>query len=166
MKRTAPAHLPKMRAHDLVIDDLPDEVLVYDLERHQAHCLNRSAALVWRACDGKSSSTEIAHRLTNELDSPFSEDLVLIALNQLEKLNLLEREASTPAHFAVLSRRQMIRNLGLAAAIAVPVVTSIVAPTAVQAATCIPSGNPCNPGRLCCSPLGCNGPANPSNTCF
>ena len=165
MKRTAPAHLPKMREHDLVIDDLPDEVLVYDLENHKAHCLNRSAALVWRACDGKRSSAEIAQRLTAELDSPFSEDLVLIALNQLEKLSLLDREATMPAHFAVLSRRQMIRNLGLAAAVAVPVVTSIVAPSAVQAATCVPSGQNCHPTRLCCSPLGCNTATNP-DTCF
>jgi Coenzyme PQQ synthesis protein D (PqqD) len=165
MKSTAPAHLPKMRVHDLVIDDLPDEVLVYDLESHKAHCLNRSAALVWRACDGESSSSEIAQKLTAELDTPFSEDLVLIALNQLEKLGLLEQEPTMPAHFAVLSRRQMIRNLGLAAAVAVPVVTSIVAPTAVQAATCVPSGNPCHPTRLCCSPLGCNTAPNP-DVCF
>ena len=83
---------------------------------------------------------------------------MLIGLNQLEKLNLLEHEyePAGPLQFAVLSRRQMIRNLGLAAAVAVPVVTSIVAPTAVQAATCIQSGVPCSPTVLCCHPLGCN----------
>ena len=165
MSITAPAHLPTMREQGLVIDDLPDEVLVYDLENHKAHCLNRSAALVWRACDGKSSSAAIARRLTAELDSPFSEDLVVLALNQLEKLDLLQHEAAMPAQFAVLSRRRMIRNLGLAAAVAVPVVTSIVAPTAVQAATCVPTGQPCHPTRLCCSPLGCNTGANPDE-CF
>lgn len=161
MKRTPPAHLPRMREHGLVVDDLPDEVLVYDLERHQAHCLNRSAALVWRGCDGDSSSAEIARRLTAELDAPFTEDLVLIALNQLEKLNLLKQDAATPVHFAVLSRRQMVRRLGLAAAVAVPLVTSIVAPTAVQAATCIQAGQPCSPTVLCCSvcnPLAPGGP--------
>lgn len=156
MKRISPAHLPRMREHGLVIDDLPNEVLVYDLDRHQAHCLNRSAALVWRCCDGRSSSAEIAHRLTAELDAPFAEDLVLIALNQLEKLQLLEQPAAMPARFAVLSRRQMVRRLGLAAAVAVPLVTSIVAPTAVQAATCTPSTQPCNPNIACCSNLGCN----------
>jgi hypothetical protein len=146
----APAHLPTMRKHGLVIDDLPDEVLVYDLERHQAHCLNRSAALVWRCCDGSSSSAEIARRLTAELDASFNEDLVLIALNQLEKLHLLEQPAATPAQFAVLSRRQMVRRLGLAAAVAVPLVTSIVAPRAVEAATCVPPGQPCSGIKLCC----------------
>lgn len=159
--RIPPAHLPQMRNQGLVVDDLPDEVLVYDRNNHQAHCLNRSAALVWRSCDGKSSPSEIARRLTAELDAPFSEDLVLVALNQLENQELLVRVAATPAQFAVLSRRQMVRRLGLATAIAVPLVTSIVAPRAVEAATCIPSGSPCSPTILCCTvcnPLAPGGP--------
>jgi len=163
MKRKPPVHLPVMREHGLVIDDLPDEVLVYDLDRHEAHCLNRSAALVWRCCDGKSSTADIARRLTAELDAQFSEDLVLLALNQLEKLHLLEQLPALPAQFAVLSRRQMVRRLGFATAVAVPLVTSIVAPTAVEAATCIAPGAPCNVNVLCCSVLGCNpgGQCNP-----
>ena len=163
MTRIPPAHLPRMREHGLVIDDLPDEVLVYDLDRHEAHCLNRSAALVWRCCDGKSSPADVARRLTAELDAQFSEELVLLALNQLEKLHLLEQSAALSPQFAVLSRRQMIRRLGFATAVALPLVTSIVAPTAVEAATCNPSGNPCSGTKLCCSPLGCN-PI--GNVCF
>jgi hypothetical protein len=161
MKRIPPAHLPQMRKQGLVVDDLPDEVLVYDRNNHQAHCLNRSAALVWRYCDGKRSPSEIARRLTAELDTPFSEDLVLVALNQLENQELLVRVAASPAQFAVLSRRQMVRRLGLATAIAVPLVTSIVAPRAVEAATCIASGAPCSPTILCCTvcnPLAPGGP--------
>jgi hypothetical protein len=150
-----------MRDHGLVIDDLPDEVLIYDLERHEAHCLNRSAALVWRSCDGKRAPAEIALRLTAELDAPFSEDFVLLALSQLEKFHLLEQSEALPAQFPGLSRRQMVRRLGLAAAVAVPLVTSIVAPTAVQAATCTQPGSPCNVNVLCCSVLGCN----PSGVC-
>lgn len=165
MKRIPAEHFPQMRKQGLVIDDLPDEVLVYDLERDQAHCLNRTAALVWRCCDGSTSAPEIARRLKVELDAPFKEELVWLALDQLEKLHLLEHSISIPSQFTRLSRRQMIRNLGLAAAIAVPVVTSIVAPTAVQAATCTLSGNPCSPVKACCSPLGCNTGVTP-NVCF
>lgn len=161
MKRTPSVHLPTMRKHGLVIDDLTDEVLIYDLDRHEAHCLNRSAALVWRSCDGARPPAEIARRLTAELDAPFSEDLVLLALSQLEKFHLLEQAETAPAHFPGLSRRQMVRRLGFAAAVAVPVITSIVAPTAVQAATCIQPGQPCNVNVLCCSILGCN----PSGQC-
>ena len=161
MKRIPAEHFPRMRKQGLVVDDLPDEVLVYDLERDQAHCLNRTAALVWRCCDGNTAAPEIARRLKVELDAPFNEELVWVALEQLEKQNLLDHSISIPSQFTRLSRRQMIRNLGLAAAIAVPVVTSIVAPTAVQAATCNPSGAVCSPTKLCCSPLGCN----PSGHC-
>ncbi len=124
--RTTPAHLPQMRAHGLAIDDLPDEVLVYDLERHQAHCLNRSAALVWRSCNGRSSAAEIARRLTVEVDAPFTEDLVWVALSELEKRHLLEPASPMTAPVTALSRRQLVRRLGFAAAVAVPLITSIV----------------------------------------
>ena len=154
MKRTRPSQLPRLRAHDLVIHDLPDEVLVYDQERDQAHCLNQTAALVWRACDGKLTPLEIARKLTAELDTPISEEVVLLALAQLEKFRLLERSKINSSKYPAISRRQMVRTLGVA--VALPVITSIVAPTPAQAATCIPTNAPCSPSVLCCSPLGCN----------
>ena len=151
MKRTTRAHLPRMREHGLVIDELPDEVLVYDLDRHKAHCLNRTAALVWRQCDGKTRPPEIARRLKSELDEGFDENLVWLALRQLNQINLLEPPASVPPQLAGMSRREMVRALGIAAAVAVPVVTSIVSPTAVQASTCLPSGTSCSTPIQCCS---------------
>jgi hypothetical protein len=153
MNRIAPVRLPKMRHDGLVIDDLPDEVLVYDLDRHKAHCLNRTAALVWRQCDGKTAPSEIARRLQVELDAPCDEDLVWLALRQLKELHLLEQSISLPPRFAGMSRRQMIRNLGIAAAVAVPLVTSIISPTAVQAATCLHGGATCIQNNDCCSGL-------------
>ncbi|MDQ1728105.1 MAG: hypothetical protein QOD33_230 [Pyrinomonadaceae bacterium] len=161
MKRITPENFPRMRKQGLVVDDLPDEVLVYDLASNRAHCLNHTAALVWRACDGHTAAPEIARRLTAELDAHFDEKLVWLALAQLEKLGLLDQSAVAPARFTQLSRRQLIRSLGLAAVVAVPVVTSIVAPTAVQAATCRPSNSPCSPTIACCSVWGCN----PSGKC-
>ena len=156
MKRTRTSQLPRLRAEDLVVHDLPDEVLVYDQRNDQAHCLNQTAALVWRACDGTRTPAEIARRLTATLDQVVSEDLVLLALDQLDKFELLEASGPALGHFSALTRRQMVRTLGIAAAVAVPVVTSIVAPTPAQAATCIPAGQPCSPTVFCCSPLGCN----------
>jgi hypothetical protein len=156
MKRITPARLPRMREHRLVIDELPDEVLVYDLDRHKAHCLNRTAAMVWRQCDGKTSPSEIARRLQRELDQPFNEDLVWLALRQLDKINLLENPIALPTQLAGMSRREMVRALGIAAAVAVPLVTSIIAPTAAEASTCLPKGASCPGTILCCSALGCN----------
>jgi Coenzyme PQQ synthesis protein D (PqqD) len=150
MERIAAAPLPRKREQQLVIDELPDEVLVYDLDRHKAHCLNHTAALVWQHCDGRSTPSQIARRLTKKLRAPFNEDLVWLALRQLERLHLLEQSISLPPAFLGVSRRQMVRNLGLAAAVAVPVVTSIVAPTAAEASTCLPAGATCSGTIMCC----------------
>jgi hypothetical protein len=151
MKRTPPSQLPSLRAAALIVKDLPDEVLVYDKVSDKAHCLNQTAALVWRACNGQRMPAEIARKLTSELDANVSEDTVLLALEQLEKINLLERYETAPASFAGLSRRQMVRTLGLAAAVALPVVTTIIAPTPVQAGTCKHNNSSCSTGADCCS---------------
>jgi len=156
MKRTTGAHLPRMRKQNLIVDELPEEVLVYDLDRHKAHCLNRTAALVWRRCDGKTAPREIARRLQRELDQPFNEEMVWLALRQLNKINLLAEPVSLPPKLAGMSRREMVRNLGIAATVPL-VITSIVAPTAGQAATCIPLNGACQPPNLpCCGNLTCN----------
>jgi len=54
---------PLARQDRLVVQELSEEVLVYDLDRHRAHCLNRTAALIWRHCDGSTSVAEMARRL-------------------------------------------------------------------------------------------------------
>lgn len=161
MKRIASAHQPRMREQGLVVDDLPDEVLVYDLERHKAHCLNQTAALVWRQCDGHSTPREIARRLQAQFDLSGNEsqceELVWLALRQLQELHLLAEPVALPPRPTGMSRRHLIRNLGLAAAVAVPVIVSIVSPTPVQASTCIQAGGVCNGSVACCSLLPCDG---------
>lgn len=163
MKRIAHSHLPRMRVEHLVVDELKDEVLVYDLDRHQAHCLNQTAALVWKACDGRRTPAAIAAHLNRQSEKTFDEELVWLALGQLRKLRLLDEQFALPPRFAGMSRRQMIRKLGIAAAVGVPLITSIVAPTAAEAATCVASGAPCSGTILCCSSMGCN-PM--TNQCF
>jgi hypothetical protein len=140
-----------MRRERLIIDQLPNEVLVYDLDRHRAHCLNQTAALVWKLCDGRTMPRAIARQVQSELDQPFSEDLVWLALRQLNKIHLLEESIGPPAHHAGMSRREMVRAMGIAAAVAVPLITSIVSPTAVQALTCFPGGHACTTSVQCCS---------------
>ncbi len=160
MKRTAlrndaPAQLPRLREENLIVDDgLLDELLVYDLDRHKAHCLNLSAALVWKHCDGNSTASEIAARVSRKLKQDFPEDAVWLAVRQLEKLHLLQGSVPIPPRFAGLSRREMIRGLGLAAVVAIPVVTSIVAPTAAEASTCADVNQDCSI-KLCCDGLSC-----------
>jgi hypothetical protein len=83
--------LPEARREGLTVRELVDETLVYDLERNQAHCLNRAAALVWRHCNGHTSIPRLAAILCENLGVPADDTLVLLALEQLGRRNLLRQ---------------------------------------------------------------------------
>ena len=143
-------HLPNARKENLIIKELDDETLVYDRENDQAHCLNSTAARVWQLCNGQRSLTEIAQFLAEQTETKADDRIVWLALDQLQKFNLLDVAAQAPVHLAGLNRRQLVRNVGLAA-LALPVIMSIAAPTPAQTASqcacvlpnCRPDGCPC-----------------------
>src|ERR687894_80075 len=95
---------PVARHEGLVVQEMPDEVLVYDLNTNKAHCLNKSAAAVWKNCDGSNSISDIAAILKNEFKTPVSDDFVWLAIDQLGKDELLEKKLTAPANG--LSRRE------------------------------------------------------------
>ena len=146
---------PRARKDGLVVRELADEVLVYDLERHRAVCLNRAAAVVWRGCDGRTGIDGLTRRLSAELGETLTADVVWLALDQLGRDRLLVERARRPADAPTLTRRELMKRVGLAAAVALPVVTSIVAPTSAQAASCLPTGASCGTSAQCCSGV-CN----------
>ena len=86
--------LPRARKHDLLVKELRDETLVYDLETNDAHCLNRTAALVWARCDGKTTAARMASLLQKELDPTVDEDLVWLTIAQLQRFRLIEKDES------------------------------------------------------------------------
>ncbi|MFN2468782.1 MAG: PqqD family protein [Gaiellaceae bacterium] len=141
---------PQARKDGLVVRELPDEILVYDLEKHEAHCLNETAAAVWNHCDGETSPSEIGFRLARQFATPVDEDVVWLALEDLGKLQLLETPVTRPT--PGLTRGDVIRRAGLVASVlAVPAVFSMAAPTAragVCNAAC--AGDPdCAAGPTC-----------------
>jgi hypothetical protein len=146
---------PRARKDGLIVQKLPDETLVYDLERDRAHCLNQTAAFVWQHCDGRSNAKEIARALKDKTKQPVDEKLVWLAIDQLGRNHLLKETLVLPPQVAGLNRREVMRALGLGAAVAIPVVASIVAPRPAQAATCGSPGAPCTFNTDCCNPL-CN----------
>jgi Coenzyme PQQ synthesis protein D (PqqD) len=147
---------PSARKDGLIVQNLPDETLVYDLERDRAHCLNQTAAFVWQHCDGRSNAREIARALKDKTKQPVDEKLVWLAIDQLGRNHLLKETLPLPPHVAGLNRREVMRALGLTAAVAIPVVASIVAPFPAQAATCLGAGAPCTSPAECCSGI-CDG---------
>jgi Coenzyme PQQ synthesis protein D (PqqD) len=155
MKGTHAPDKPLARADRLIVRELPDELLIYDLDREKAHCLNRAAALVWQNCDGRTGVAELARKLSRETSAPADEQLVWYALKQLKRDHLLAEDVTLPAHASGMTRRQMIRAFGIGAAVALPLITTILAPTPAQANTCFGTGVDCTGSEQCCSHI-CN----------
>jgi transposase len=181
--------LPIARREGIIRKEVDGELLVYDLTRDKAHCLNESAAAIWKRCDGRTSIKEIAASLAKEVGATVDERVVWLALADLRRTHLLEeprdnnqrtRETGQPTLGADesgvepphskkkqktspwpqvmlgMSRREAVKRIGLGAAIALPVVISITAPTPAQALSCVQSGGACGTPAQCCEGLMCN----------
>jgi hypothetical protein len=171
---------PVARKHNLLISELPDEVLVYDRLADKAHCLNASVALVWRHCKGEASVADLA-RLVAERQS-IHEMLALavvdLALEQLSKRNLLVEPLPPAPRTNRLTRRDALKGLAVAAAI--PVIMTVAARKAAAQFSLVsvscnvsgvnaPDGAPCLvgglvPGGNCCSGV-CVNPLTDPNNC-
>jgi hypothetical protein len=145
---------PRARTRGLIVRKLGDEVVVYDEERHLAHCLNRTAALVFHHADGSRSLLELAGLLARETSTAPDPGTVRAALARLAQAGLLENAD------AALVRRDVLRQVGRGAALLVPVVSSLLVPTPAEAAaTCVQQTNcQANDDRPCSisnSPVEC-----------
>ena len=148
---------PLARTNGLVVQEVPNEVLVFDMETNEAHCLNETAAMVWKYCDGKTSVPQIAEILGEGKDSAVSDDLIWLAIDQLNEHKLLEKEVATK--FPGQSRREVLRKIGLASMIALPIIASMAAPRSVLAANSCACTGPgdCLAQTTCPSTVNCNG---------
>lgn len=143
------AVLPCARTDELVVKKLGDETLVYDLRRHRAHCLDRSAELIWRAADGRRTPEEIAREVGRALGAPVEIAAVEATLDELGRNHLLTAPRATDP-----TRRQVLRGL----AYALPAILTVTAPTSAYAAqSCLNRGRTCTQGARppCCPGLTC-----------
>lgn len=144
--------LPRARRRsELVTRELAGELLIYDRNNNEAHCLNSTAALVWANCDGQTTIAEMARLLEAEMKTPVTDEIVWFALSQLEKSSLLQEPRASPLKADQTSRRALMKRLGIAAAVSLPLVSSIIAPTAAAAASCLPVSSLCTANSQCCS---------------
>jgi hypothetical protein len=150
---------PQACSAGLTIRELPEETLVYDLARHKAHCLNPTARLVWKLCDGSRDREQLNHDVAADLGIEDADVLVGLALEQLHKRHLLA-EGDDAAHTgqpaeARHSRRDALRKL-VAAMVGMPVVMSLSAPKAMAQLSRLPPGScftdsQCTGGQKCCT---------------
>jgi hypothetical protein len=151
---------PLARKEGLIVQELPDEVLVYDAASDKAHCLNQTAALVWKHCDGQTDVAEIAKLVGEELHASVKNEFVWLALDQLEKEALLEKETEFSLQTMGISRREVIKRIGLASVVALPIVTSLLNPMSAKAGTC---AQPCTPVSI--PATNCGTPVQPTANC-
>lgn len=145
---------PQRRQEHLIEVDLGDEVLLYDERTHHAHALNPTAAAVWRGLDGKRSTADLSKSVGGDLTAAQRERLVGLTLEDLSKRGLLDRPRPAVRPKG-MTRRQILRGLAAAGAIA-PVIATIETAHAgplVSAMTCTTPG--CSsasicPGTTCC----------------
>ncbi len=128
------------RTEDIVVQESGNELLIYDLKINKAYCLNETSALVWQLCDGKNTVSEISDKISAQLRTLASEDLVWLALDQFNKDGLLEDGEMVVSHFAGVSRREIVKKIGFVSVVALPIVSSIIVPTGANAQSCLPPG--------------------------
>lgn len=145
--------LPIARSRDIVVQKVEKETLIYDLITFKAYNLNETASLVYQACDGKTTFEKLKRK------HGFNDEIIFLALEQLKKDKLIEVDDSYISPFAGMSRREVIRKAGIASMIALPVISSLVAPTAASAqsvdCSCVNPGN-CLGKTRCPNTLNCN----------
>jgi hypothetical protein len=128
-------NFPNSRTKDLVVQELENEVLIYDLKINQAFCLNETSALVFQLCNGKNSVSDLSDLMSRNFKALVTEDFIHLILSELRKNNLLENDDEPGHHFEELSRREIVKRVGLTSIIALPLILSIIAPSAAMAAS-------------------------------
>lgn len=125
---------PRARRDGLLVEALADELLVFDERTQKCHVLNRTAAAVWRRCDGRAGITELAQVAAGASGLPARDEIARLALDHLNAAGLIE-DAPPVGGRSAISRRAVVRRLGLAAGLAalLPAVESMVAPRAAEA---------------------------------
>jgi hypothetical protein len=149
---------PICRKTDIVVQEIESEFLIYDLKINKAYCLNETSAMVYQLCDGKRTVAEISDLMSSRLNALVSEDFVYLALRELERENLLEDNQQFEDKFAGMNRREIVKKVGLTSMIALPLISSVIAPPAASAQSgpicpmsgeCYPAGTPICGGDAC-----------------
>jgi hypothetical protein len=129
---------PKSRTEGLLTEEVDGEVLVYDENEFVACRLNKTAAFVWRQCNGKRTIPQLVALVQAEFGDGADEDVTLIALDELTSRQLIKSgyDQRTPGA-SKYSRRRFLRRVGLASVgtTLLPIVYSIAVPAPAAAAS-------------------------------
>jgi hypothetical protein len=119
MQMENPQRRPNVQA-----EPIGDGMGIFDPQQGQSYVLNTTTALVWQHCDGQTTTQQLAEFIKQKfnLTSEQADQLMQMALDELEEANLLEKNASQQPTY---SRRQLITTFmaaGLSLAL-IPIVS-------------------------------------------
>src|SRR5262245_33547272 len=98
------------RVDGLLAQQIDDEIVVFNPAKGEGHALNKSAALVFDLCDGKTSRATMSTALAQRFGLPAVPDVVDLALAELMDAGLVSDDE---VRGATINRRAVVRNLGL-----------------------------------------------------
>jgi hypothetical protein len=138
--------MPMRRRDGVVHEELGHETVVFDERTHKAHVLTAVASFVWLRCDGRPAN-EVIESLEGELGIEADEIMLGEIISKLGEADLMQKET-----LAAIPRRALFAT---ALPLALPLVRSVLAPTAaLQAASCATLLKPCS-SKPCCLGLPC-----------
>ena len=105
---------PLARKGNFFSENLPEEVVVYDRTNNKVHCLNKTAAAIWENCDGTRTVDDLAQIVEAKLGAPPDRQLVLLALEELEKADLMESGSVMVPDAGLTSRREAVGRIAVA----------------------------------------------------
>lgn len=127
--------LPLAKTENIIEQILKNETLIFDLDANKAFNLNETSTIVYRNCDGATTFDELKHR------HKFTDEFIHLALVELKRNNLLA-DNSYKSPFTELKRREVIKKVGLASMLALPVIVGLTAPQSAHAASVCAPGSP------------------------
>lgn len=145
---------PKVETSGVIVQNAATELLLYDLQTNKAYCLNETSMKIYEHCDGTKNLAAIGEILNLEIE------YIFLAVDLFEREKLLNAESRRFfSQYHGLDRRRMLKGAMMSSAVALPLISSVLAPQSVNAASnttltdC--SGQPITISDPPCRPTNC-----------
>lgn len=112
----------------LLIEKLPfGDTAIFNRQTRSVHSLNGGASVVFEACAATASVEQMKAALSGYLDKPADDAILWASIEQLESAGLIEPLEPPPAELIDLGRRAVLKGLGKAGSVALPLVLTMTA---------------------------------------
>lgn len=150
--------LPRVRP-GLLRHELDGQVLIYDAREDRVHLLDTTTGHVFELLEqGGRSRAGIVSELATRMNILEGEGLLELSLEELRKADLLDGNMAPVAPLSEMSRRELLRKVGMAgaAALLIPAIATLTASPAYAQASCSAATHSCVVGIVdCCAGLTC-----------